>query len=279
MDGIIPVNKPSGITSHDLVQKARKKLGTSRIGHTGTLDPLAEGLMILTVGKATKILPFLSHCFKEYVATMKLGIRTDTLDVTGEVLETADVREYDDETINGILQSFLGDSLQMPPMYSAKKVNGKKLYELARKNREIERPKQPITVREMELLSHHGNVIIFRTVCSTGTYVRVLIEDIAEKLGTVAVMSALKRTAIDRYLLEDACQIDQLDENVRLISAYEALNNYHYVEVEDISDVMNGKPLKLDEDLPDTVMITHEGEVLACYERQNGMFYCRRGLW
>ncbi|MCR5067020.1 MAG: tRNA pseudouridine(55) synthase TruB [Erysipelotrichaceae bacterium] len=279
MDGIILVNKPSGITSHTLVLKARKRLGISKIGHTGTLDPLAEGLMILTVGKATKILPFMSHYFKEYVATMKLGLRSDTLDITGNILENREPKSFKDDEIRDVLNSFIGERRQIPPMYSAKKVNGSKLYDLARKNIEIERESQPITIREMELLSHDYDEITFRTLCSTGTYVRVLIEDIAAKLSEIAVMKNLKRTAIDQYRLEDACEIEQLDENVRVIRAYEALRDYRYVEVDDAADVLNGKPLYFDEELPDTVMITHEGQILACYERKDGRYYCRRGLW
>ena len=235
--------------------------------------------MILTVGKATKILPFMSHYFKEYVATMKLGLRSDTLDITGNILENREPKSFTDDEIRNVLNSFIGESRQIPPMYSAKKVNGNKLYDLARKNIEIERESQPITIREMELLSHDDDEITFRTLCSTGTYVRVLIEDIAAKLGEIAVMKNLKRTAIDQYRLEDACEIEQLNENVRVISAYEALRDYRYVEVDDASDVVNGKPLYFDEELPNTVMITHEGQILACYERKDGRYYCRRGLW
>jgi tRNA pseudouridine55 synthase len=279
MDGILLVNKPKGITSHTLVQKVRKRLGISRIGHTGTLDPLAEGLMILTVGKATKILPFMSHFFKEYVATMKLGERSDTLDCTGEILQKQQVPSLSESQIVEVLNSFLGESEQLPPMYSAKKVNGVKLYDLARRHQEVERKSQKIVIREIELLDHRDDQITFRCLCSTGTYIRVLIEDIAERLNTIALMSSLKRTAIDNYRLEDALEIDEIDIDTALIPAYEVLRDYQYVELEDISDVINGRRIKLEENAADVVMITHHGEVLACYQRQDELHYCKRGLW
>ncbi len=279
MDGILLVNKPSGITSHTLVQQVRRRLHISRIGHTGTLDPLASGLMILTVGKATKILPFMSHFYKEYIATMKMGTRTDTLDITGEVREVREVPNLTDQKIRETIDSFIGTSEQLPPMYSAKKVNGVKLYDLARKDIEIERKKQPITIREIELIKRNENEITFRCVCSNGTYIRVLIEDIAERLGTIALMSDLKRTAIDEYRLSEALEVEQIDENTRPISSYDVLKDYPYVDMEDITDVMNGKKVKLENVTADEVMITHQHEVIACYERKGEFYYCKRGLW
>ena len=273
------VNKPTGITSHTLVQKVRRRLGISRIGHTGTLDPLASGLMILTIGKATKILPFMSHFFKEYEATMKLGLRSDTLDITGDILERRDDAAPQRETVERVLESFLGESSQLPPMYSAKKVNGMRLYDLARQNVEIDRKPQAITIKEIELLDIHYDEIRFRVVCSTGTYVRVLIEDIAERMGTIAVMTSLQRTAIDDFRLADAYDADEIDENVRIIPVYDVLKDYFYYEMADISDVMNGKKIVLPQGLPDTLMITHENEVIACYEKQDEYYRCKRGLW
>ncbi|MBQ9037101.1 MAG: tRNA pseudouridine(55) synthase TruB, partial [Erysipelotrichaceae bacterium] len=189
MDGILLVNKPSGITSHDLVMKVRKKLMTQKIGHTGTLDPLANGVMILTVGKATKILPYITNHDKEYVAVLKLGIRTNTLDVTGDVLEEREINKVTEEQIREVFESFIGPQKQVPPMFSAKKINGKKLYELAREDIEIEREACDIVIHEMELLDFNGNdEIRFRVSCSAGTYIRVLCEDIAERLGNIGTM-------------------------------------------------------------------------------------------
>lgn len=280
MNGILLVNKPVGITSHDLVQKARRKLKTSRIGHTGTLDPLAEGLMILTIGKATKILPFMSHYFKEYIATMQLGKRSDTLDCTGEILETRDFVMPDKDEIISVLNSFLGESEQLPPMYSAKKYQGQHLYDLARNNIEVERKSQRIRIREIEFLNTDSDKIVFRVLCSTGTYVRVLIEDIATKMGQIALMSGLKRTKIDRFDLKDAWQLDELNEEIMPLDVYDVLNDHFYYEIDDPKDVYNGKRIQLPNELPEMVMITKDKEILAAYEKAaDGFYYCKRGLW
>ena len=189
-NGLINVYKEPGFTSMDAVAVLRGILKQKKIGHTGTLDPAAEGVLMVCLGNATKLCSFLEDKDKEYECRMLLGVETDTEDTTGQEISRrkivmgesgdGDSLCLSEELIKEAIMSFKGNIKQVPPMYSALKIDGKKLYELARKNREIERPKQPITVREMELISHHGNEIIFRTVCSTGTYVRVLIEDIAE---------------------------------------------------------------------------------------------------
>ncbi len=279
MDGIILVNKPSGMTSHDLVLKARRKLQQSKIGHTGTLDPLAEGLMILTLGKSTKILPFMSHYFKEYICTMQMGKCSDTLDCSGEILQERAVTPYTKEDVQNALVSLLGPSLQTPPMYSAKKYNGRHLYDIARENKEVERKPIEIEIKEIELLDFDEETITFRVVCSTGTYVRVLTQDIAEKLNNIAVMTALKRTKIDKYDLKDAYDLDELDENVHLYNNYEVLDDYLYYEYDDVKTINNGKRIKIDCD-EEVVMITHGREVLAAYEKkEDGYYYCKRGLW
>lgn len=281
MDGIILVNKPVGITSHDLVQKARRKLQTKKIGHTGTLDPLANGLMILTVGKATKILPFLSHHFKEYICTMKLGLKSDTLDCTGEISEERAITPVNENDVVAALNSLLGKSMQVPPMYSAKKVNGQHLYDLARNNQEIEREACPIEISDIELLSFDGENIKFRVSCSTGTYVRVLTQDIAEKLGNIAVMTELTRTKIDRFSLDNAYDIEQLNpENINLISNYEILSDYTYISLNDPTMAYLGKRMKFN-CTDKIVMVTHQNDVVAAYEldENDGYYYSKRGLW
>ncbi|MBQ4252031.1 MAG: tRNA pseudouridine(55) synthase TruB [Erysipelotrichaceae bacterium] len=280
MDGIILVNKPKGYTSHDLVQKVRGILKIQKIGHTGTLDPMAEGLMMLTVAKATKILPYISIHDKKYHAELTLGIKTDTLDAEGTVLEEREVPAYSDEQISEVLNSFRGTYLQMPPMYSAKKVNGKKLYELARKNVEIEREPVEVTIHDIKMVSHEGSRITFDVACSSGTYIRSLCADIAERLGTVGIMSDLKRTAIDKYSLDQSYSIEQIEKGeFEMIDTYDVLYHYPYVEVADITDVMNGKPISIDTDYS-FVFITHEGKVIASYERyHDDVFICKRGLW
>ncbi len=279
MDGIILVNKPQGWTSHDLVQKVRRLLNIKKIGHTGTLDPLASGLMMLTIGKATKLLPFIVEHSKEYIAELQMGYSTDTLDITGEVREQKEIVPY---TTNDILKAFeemKGPQLQTPPMFSSKKVNGKKLYELARKNIEIERKAVPIEIKELELLETEDDVIRFRVRCSSGTYVRVICSDIAEKLNNLGVMKSLVRTSIDNYRLEQASSLEDIQNGrFTVYTAYDVLNQYPYIEMEDIRDVLNGKAIKLNCE-QDLVMITHGNEVVAAYQRdKDDIFTCRRGL-
>lgn len=281
IDGILLVNKPSGITSHDLVMKVRKKLMTQKIGHTGTLDPLASGVMILTVGKATKILPYITNHDKEYEAVLKLGIRTNTLDVTGEVQEEKEVKPVSVSQINEVFNSMLGSQKQVPPMFSAKKINGKKLYELAREDIEIEREACDIVIHELELLDYNGSdEIRFRVRCSAGTYVRVLCEDIAEKLDNIGTMKQLTRTAVDRYTLKDCYQLDEIDINCNLISTYDILSGYPYVEIEDLKPIYDGKKIKIDCD-EDLIFIVNNEKVIAAYEKitDNGIYASRRGLW
>ncbi|MGI6608180.1 MAG: tRNA pseudouridine(55) synthase TruB [Erysipelotrichaceae bacterium] len=282
MNGVILVNKPAGITSHDVVVKVRKALNQRKIGHTGTLDPLADGLMILTIGKTTKILPYLSEHFKEYICEMKFGQRTDTLDITGNMIEEKEVSKISKKDLINVLNSFKGISLQKAPMYSAKKIEGKPLYKLARKNIEIERKSFEIVIKEIELLEYINNSITFRVLCSTGTYVRVLTQDIAEKTGNIAVMTKLTRTMIDKYSLKDAFTINQITEgNYKLLSAYELLSDYRYIELGDLTRVYQGQRMKFDFCTDDIVMITKNKEIIAAYQRNNedGLYYCKRGLW
>lgn len=279
-NGILLIRKPQGITSHDVVLKARRYLHTSKIGHTGTLDPMADGLMLLTVGTATKILPYIAGHDKEYVASMKLGIKTDTGDITGKIIEEHKMREISEDEIRAALNSFLGVTLQTPPMYSAKKVNGKKLYELARKNVEIEREPVEILITDIELLKYEGDNISFRVSCSSGTYVRSLCEDIGTRLGTVATMTSLTRTKIDIFDVADAFTLENLEKgDYSFLTTYQVLHRYPYYEMADLTDVYNGKRLMLETDY-NFVFITSEEKIIAAYEREeDGYFHCKRGLW
>lgn len=275
------VNKPSGITSHDLVMKVRKKLMTQKIGHTGTLDPLANGVMILTVGKATKILPYITNHDKEYIAVLKLGIRTNTLDVTGDVLEEREINKVTEEQIREVFKSFIGPQKQVPPMFSAKKINGKKLYELAREDIEIEREACDIVIHEMELLDFNGNdEIKFRVSCSAGTYIRVLCENVAERLNNIGTMKELTRTRIDRYTLEDCYSIDEVSPDCEFVSTYDILSGYPYVEIEDLKPIYDGKKIQI-ECNEELIFIVNNERIIAAYERitDNGIYASKRGLW
>ena len=279
MNGILLVNKPQGITSFKLVEKVRRMLGNEKAGHTGTLDPLASGLMMLTIGKATKILPYIVSHTKEYVAVLKLGFSTDTLDVTGTVTAEKEIVPIDKAQVEKVLKEFLGKSQQLPPMYSAKKVNGRKLYEYARNNVEIERKPADIEIFEIELISIDDDEIRFRTLCSAGTYIRTLCQEIAYKLNNEGCMKELIRSKIDRYSLEDSYTLDDIEKgNYALLDSYEVLNDYQYVEMEDLTDVLNGKPLRLERS-DDVVFITNDHRIIAAYQKDGDVYRCKRGLW
>ena len=210
--GIIVVNKAKDMTSHDCVNIIRRALKIKRVGHTGTLDPMATGILPVCIGKATKIADFISLGDKEYEAEFKLGLKTDTLDITGTVVKTSDVSPKKEELIEAI-NSFLGKIMQVPPMYSAKKIKGKKLYELARDGIEINRDPVEVEIKEIEILKIDldENIISIRVLCSKGTYIRSLIDDIGEKLGTYATMTALNRTKSGMFTAEHPKVIDIMD--------------------------------------------------------------------
>lgn len=210
--GIIVVNKAKDMTSHDCVNIVRRALKIKRVGHTGTLDPMATGVLPICIGKATKIADFISLGDKEYEAEFKLGIKTDTLDITGTVIKESSVSVTKEEVIDAI-NSFSGKIMQVPPMYSAKKIKGKKLYELARDGIEINRDPVEVEIKEIEILKLDldENIISLRVLCSKGTYIRSLIDDIGEKLGTYAVMTALKRTKSGMFTIDNPKVTDIMD--------------------------------------------------------------------
>lgn len=216
LDGIIVTNKPKGCTSHDVVNKVKKILG-EKVGHTGTLDPNATGVLPLLVGKGTKLSYYLVEHDKEYVVTLQLGKKTDTADCEGNVIEEKDVKEDSliKENVEKVLNSFLGKQEQVPPMYSAIKVNGKKLYEYARKNETVEIKPRKIEIYEIELLSicKEEKQIAFKVKCSKGTYIRSLCEDISQKLNTVGYMKELQRTIVGNFYIENSITIEELEQN------------------------------------------------------------------
>ena len=213
LTGILLMDKPQGFTSHDVVAKLRGILHTRKIGHGGTLDPLATGVLPVFVGGATKAADFAAAQDKEYIAGFTLGYNTDTQDVTGETLQTSGKRAAREEVEQAIAR-FLGPQQQVPPMYSAVKVNGKKLYDLARKGQEVERPARAIIVHEIELTDFDENAQkgTLRLVVSKGTYVRTIINDLGEKLGTLAVMHSLTRTRSGAYALDQCHSFDEVGQ-------------------------------------------------------------------
>ena len=209
MNGILLIDKQPDWTSNDVVAKLKGILRQRRIGHYGTLDPMATGLLVVFVGRATRAVEFAEGHDKRYIAGLRLGITTDTQDITGTVLEERPVTVTEQDILN-VLPAFRGEILQIPPMYSALKVNGQKLYDLARKGKEVERQPRPITVHELELLHFDGQDARIRVRCSKGTYIRTLCEDMGEKLGCLGCMAALRRTRAGEYTVEKAVPLQTL---------------------------------------------------------------------
>ncbi len=209
MNGIVIVDKPAGWTSQDVTARLRRVFNTRRIGHGGTLDPMATGVLPVFVGRATRGVEFFEHAEKSYEAVLRLGITTDTEDITGTVLQRREAN-ITRETLEAALEAFRGEILQVPPMYSALKVNGQKLCDLARKGKEVERAPRPITIHELELLELDGSLARLRVRCSKGTYIRTLCKDIGEALGCGGCMEALRRTCAGEYTIDEAVPLETL---------------------------------------------------------------------
>lgn len=228
LNGIIVINKPKNYTSHDVVAKVKKLLNIKKVGHTGTLDPNATGVLPLLLNSGTKLSKYLIEHDKEYEVTLKLGIRTDTLDGEGKVLEKKEVDKKmleNTKQIEKVLNSFTGKQTQVPPMYSAIKVKGKKLYEYARRGENVEVQPRQIEIYNIELqkVDIKKQEIEFKVQCSKGTYIRTLCEDIAIKLGTIGYMKELNRTKVGKFGLEEAITIEKLEEYIEN-KKYEDLN-------------------------------------------------------
>lgn len=209
MDGIVIVDKPQGWTSQDVTARLRRVFGTRRIGHGGTLDPMATGVLPVFVGRATRAVEFFEHAEKTYETVLRFGITTDTEDMTGTVLTEENV-SFTEEQLQETLAAFRGEILQVPPMYSALKVNGQKLCDLARKGKTVERQPRPITIHELTLVERGENTLRLRVRCSKGTYIRTLCKDIGEKLGCGGCMESLRRVAAGEYAIDEAVPLQTL---------------------------------------------------------------------
>jgi tRNA pseudouridine55 synthase len=264
MNGILIIDKPIDWTSHDVVGKLRKLLRTKRIGHTGTLDPFATGVLVMLVGKATRLAQFLDKDVKEYEAVIQFGFETDTGDLTGIQTATGKIDKVSAEEIEIALQDFRGEISQIPPMYSAKKVDGKKLYELARQGVEIERKPVNITIYNLELLETNGTTAKIKVACSAGTYIRTLAEDIGRKLEICGHLTSLRRVRAGKFELSEAVKVEEA-ETAQLISMNDAVSHLFEVEIsaEEIVDLGHGKKLFRELNLENTtVRITDEAKNL-----------------
>jgi len=262
-DGLIVIDKPAEMTSHDVVARLRRILKTKKIGHTGTLDPFATGVLVLMVGKATRLARFLNDSEKEYIATLRFGYETDTGDLTGERRpeeETGSgsgrhVAELTEEEIIDALQNFKGDIEQVPPMYSAKKIDGQRLYSLAREGKEVERSAVPVSIKEIETIGRleSGGVtrdVGLRVVCSAGTYIRKLAEDIGRRVGVGCHLSDLRRVRAGQFALDNAKTLEDLElegaDDVKLLPMSAAVSHLPgiTVSVGELEDIRNGRPVR-----------------------------------
>lgn len=282
MDGVLIIRKEKGYTSHDVVAKLRGILHMKKIGHTGTLDPDAEGVLPVVLGRATKLVDLLTEKRKTYEALLHLGIETDTQDMTGTVLNEKPVTVSEEE-VKAVIESFLGEQEQIPPMYSALKVNGKKLYELAREGKTIERKARPVCFYEIEILEMDLPMVRFSVTCSKGTYIRTLCHDIGQKLGCGACMEELTRTASGEYRWEDSITLDEVQKEMeagvlekRILSISEVLKVYPEILCNKFGDrlLLNGNALP--DNMTETQhkkgwvrMCTSEGNFLGIYEWDN----------
>lgn len=279
LNGIILLDKEEGLTSRTIDNKIQRLFETRKVGHLGTLDPFATGLLVIGVNKGTKCLTYIDDSRKTYVATLVLGKRTSTGDLTGEIIEEKEVKTLDLKTIEDVLASFLGKGEQIPPMTSAIKVNGQALYKIAHKGGEVERKPRPIEIFSIRVVEYKDNILVFEAEVSRGTYIRVLGEDIALKLGTVGYLSALRRTKVDNISIEDAVKIGDLTID-NLHNAVNMISIPHY----DINDVeyqlvMNGRKLWLKSN-EEKLLLVHNNECVAVYSKFEDKHYQpERGLF
>lgn len=222
MDGVLIINKPKGYTSHDIVNIVKKELNITKVGHAGTLDPNATGVLPVLIGNATKISKYLIEHDKVYIAELKLGEKSSTGDLEGEIIEKKSVPKLNEDQIKDTLKLFLGKQQQIPPMYSSIKINGKKAYEYARKGLKVEMEPREIEIMNISLIKFQDNIITFKVKCSKGTYIRVLCEDIANSLGTVGLMKELCRIKVNEFDIKNSVTLDDIKNgNVQVINIEE----------------------------------------------------------
>ena len=269
MDALLVVNKPQGLTSRDVVNKLNHIFSTKKIGHTGTLDPNATGVLVCLIGKYTKLVESITSYDKEYIAEIKLGIKTDTDDITGNIIYEENSNVTLDE-IKRVLSTFPVSYNQQVPIYSAVKINGKKLYEYARENIDITLPKRKVNIYSLELLSLKDNIITFKTKVSKGTYIRSLIQDICTNLNTIGTMNNLIRTKQGNFDIKDSYTLEEIEKgNYKLLNIKEFLS-YPIIELDDnlIKKVINGSTIPNIYSIIDKVIFTYKSKDIAIYEIQ-----------
>lgn len=272
MDGILVINKPVGMTSHDVINTLRKKYNQKKFGHTGTLDPDASGVLVVLCGKACKVLQFLNDTDKTYISSIQLGYSTTTDDISGKVIASKPVNN--DFEFQAVLDTFVGKNHQQVPMTSAKKVNGKKLMEYQRKNIDIEPVFADIEIYSIQAID--ASDLSFEVHCSSGTYVRSICRDFAKKTNNEGCMKSLCRSGVGRFTLDMA---QDIEEDPILYPISSVLDHLSFVEYQPILDVYQGKRIQYNSVEP-LICITENGEPIAIYEyEKEGIYHSKRGLW
>lgn len=282
LNGMFLIKKPTEITSRDLVNGVVRRFAEKKVGHTGTLDPFAEGLMLVTIGKGTKMGPFLEAMDKTYEATLVFGEKTNTGDLTGEVIATQPVVDLFDDYIQQTLDTFVGIRQQIPPMFSAIKQEGVPLYELARQGKEVPREPRTIHIHALTLLSYQNHTLRFRCHVSKGTYVRTLAEDIAETFGMVGHLTALTRTHVGAFSLDHAKTLDTLtpQDCLSMATSLAHLPTWVLTKPESIKAIKDGKIQTFTTPHDRLLCVDERGEPLAIYDRSEGsLFKSVRGLF
>ncbi|MBP5684207.1 MAG: tRNA pseudouridine(55) synthase TruB [Bacilli bacterium] len=272
MNGILLIDKEKGITSRDVVNKLNKILNTKKIGHTGTLDPIATGLMVICVNKGCKLVELLTNHDKEYIATVKMGIRTDTYDITGKILEESNNYQITKEELEKVLKSFIGKYQQEVPIYSSIKVDGKKLYEYARNNIPVTLPVHEVEIYSIELIDFNNDTFSFKVSVSKGTYIRSLINDIGKKLNIPITMMELRRTKVGDFSIKDSIDVNMVNES-SIIPIKDAINIKKIIINDNdlLKKISNGVKLKLDY-ADKYIMFINNDKCIGIYYKDNDCY-------
>ena len=274
MNAVILINKDKGKTSRDVVNSLTNVFNTKRIGHTGTLDPIAQGVLVICINKYTKLVNSLMSLDKEYIGTITLGIKTDTFDITGKVLDKKDVNVSKDD-IEKVFSSLIGKYKQVVPIYSAKKVNGKKLYEYARNGEEVNLPINEVDIYNLELISYEDNKIVFKCNCSKATSITPLIQTICEKLNVIGTMSDLIRTKQGNFDISNTYTIKDIENgNYKVLSVKDLFDYKIYnLNEDEYNKVKNGSHIKIDSN-EDKLLLYYNNEEVAIYKKKDEFYVC-----
>lgn len=278
MNGFLLIDKPEGYTSQDVDSIVKKRLGLKKVGHLGTLDPFATGLLVLALGNATRLMELIPDEKKEYIATLKLGLETDSLDKTGHVTIEKEVPVLNEETIVDVLNSFLGKSMQEVPKYSAKHINGKRAYSLVHQGIDFTPMTKEVEVYGIDLISHTDDMIVFRCSVSKGTYIRSLGRDIAYRLKTVGHLEELRRTRVGNVTIDDVDTLESInEENVISISKMFPDITWYECKEDLVKPVLAGAKINIDSE-SEYVFMTIQGKLISLYRKDKGSYSSYRGF-